>query len=123
MYFQHEHQEEKRRRQQTLWLLPVILILIVVMVALVAVWQLRGVIGSNATTARAVARTMGKSYSGTVVIARNEKLLNQKIRRALILSRRKAAMSARRDLKSFLFVVMWMRRWTAKLGNRQSGAQ
>ena len=54
--------------------MPVILILIVVMVALVAVWQLRGVIGSNATTARAVARTMGNSYSGTVVIARNERL-------------------------------------------------
>ena len=75
--------------------MPVILILIVIMVALVAVWQLRGVIGSNATTARAVARTMGNSYSGTAVIARNEGCgLKPKIRRALILSRRKAAMSA-----------------------------
>ena len=67
-------EQKKKKNSRRSALVPVILILIVVMVALVAVWQLRGVIGSNATTARAVARTMGNSYSGTVVIARNERL-------------------------------------------------
>ena len=75
MYFNMSTKKKKKKKNsRRSALVPVILILIVVMVALVAVWQLRGVIGSNATTARAVARTMGNSYSGTVVIARNERL-------------------------------------------------
>ena len=75
MYFNMSTKKKrKKKNSRRSALVPVILILIVIMVALVAVWQLRGVIGSNATTARAVARTMGNSYSGTVVIARNERL-------------------------------------------------
>ena len=75
MYYNRTTKKKKKTQtSRRSALVPVILILIVVMVALVAVWQLRGVIGSNATTARAVARTMGNSYSGTVVIARNERL-------------------------------------------------
>ena len=75
MYFNMSTKKKKKKKNsRRSALVPVILILIVIMVALVAVWQLRGVIGSNATTARAVARTMGNSYSGTVVIARNERL-------------------------------------------------
>ena len=75
MYFSMSTKKKKKKKNsRRSALVPVILILIVIMVALVAVWQLRGVIGSNATTARAVARTMGNSYSGTVVIARNERL-------------------------------------------------
>ena len=75
MYFNMSTKKKrKKKNSRRSALVPVILILIVIMVALVAVWQLRGVIGSKATTARAVARTMGNSYSGTVVIARNERL-------------------------------------------------
>ena len=65
---------KKKKNGRRSPLIILVLVLIVAVVVLVAVWQLRGVIGSNATTARAVARTMGNSYSGTVVIARNEKL-------------------------------------------------
>ena len=60
MYFNMSTKKKKKKKNsRRSALVPVILILIVVMVALVAVWQLRGVISSNATTARAVARTMG----------------------------------------------------------------
>lgn len=65
---------KKKKNSRRSPFIALVLVLIVAVVVLVAVWQLRGVIGSNATTARAVARTMGNSYSGTVVIARNEKL-------------------------------------------------
>ena len=54
MYFNMSTKKKKKKKySRRSALVPVILILIVVMVALVAVWQLRGVIGSNATTARA----------------------------------------------------------------------
>ena len=66
--------KKKKKNNRRLILVPVILILIVTVVGGVAFWQLRGVFKSNATTAKAVARTMGNSYSGTVVIARNERL-------------------------------------------------
>ena len=66
--------KKKKKNNRRLILVPVILILIVAVVGGVAFWQLRGVFKSNATTAKAVARTMGNSYSGTVVIARNERL-------------------------------------------------
>ena len=66
--------KKKKKNNRRLILAPIILILIVAVVGGVAFWQLRGVFKSNATTAKAVARTMGNSYSGTVVIARNERL-------------------------------------------------
>lgn len=56
--------KKKKKNNQRLILAPIILILIVAVVGGVAFWQLRGVFKSNATTAKAVARTMGNSYSG-----------------------------------------------------------
>ncbi len=65
---------KKKKNQRNPWIVRFTLIVLAVAVAALAAWQIRGAFRSKATTARAVARTMGNSYSGTVVIARNEKL-------------------------------------------------
>lgn len=52
--------KKKKKNNRRLILAPIILILIVAVVGGVAFWQLRGVFKSNATTAKAVARTDGQ---------------------------------------------------------------
>ena len=66
--------KKRKRRRSSLGFLRFILVLIVVVVIVLAAWQLRGYISSNATTAIARSDTLGNSYTGTLVIARNETL-------------------------------------------------
>lgn len=65
---------KKKKKKSGLPVLKLVLVLALVLLAGVVVWQLRTLMGANATTARAVERTMGNYYSGTLVIARNETL-------------------------------------------------
>lgn len=64
---------KKKRKKKGASLFPRLLIAVFVLALLgIAVWQLFGQFESNATTAIARGDTLGNSYSGTVVIAREE---------------------------------------------------
>ena len=134
--------KKKKKNNRRLILAPIILILIVAVVGGVAFWQLRGVFKSNATTAKAVARTMGNSYSGTVVIARNERLYETENKTSIDFVAAEGSHVSRsgvickvyssgynqteinrckRIVRKFNPIMsarysarMWMRRWTAK---------
>lgn len=64
----------KKRTPLALRLLPLLLVLALVGVA---VWQLRGSFLHNSTTAIARGNALGNSYAGTLVIARDEKLVER----------------------------------------------
>lgn len=64
----------KKKKRGGFPLFRLLLVFALLAVVGVIVWQLRGLIGANATTARAVAKTMGNYYAGTLVVARNETL-------------------------------------------------
>ncbi len=64
---------KKKKRSNRVWM-RVLVVLLIVVLAGVAVWQLRGMFASNASTAIVKESTMGNYYNGTLVIARNETL-------------------------------------------------
>ena len=67
--------KQKRNRRQRSSVYPRILVLIIAAALLgVGIWQLRGYVSSNATTAIVRADALGKYYEGSLVIARNETL-------------------------------------------------
>lgn len=66
--------KKKKRKKKGIGVIRVILLVLVAVVIGVSVWQLRGYLASNATTAIAQADTLGNSYTGTLVVARNETL-------------------------------------------------
>lgn len=68
--------KKKKKRTRRGGSLAVRLVIILVVLALlgVAAWQLRGLFTQNATTAVVRGDTLGNSYSGTLVIARNEEV-------------------------------------------------
>lgn len=66
---------KKRNRRRRASVYPRLLILLFVAALLgVGIWQLRGYVSSNATTAIVRADALGKYYEGSLVIARNETL-------------------------------------------------
>ena len=67
--------KQKRNRRTRSSVYPRILVLIIAAALLgVGIWQLRGYVSSNATTAIVRADALGKYYEGSLVIARNETL-------------------------------------------------
>lgn len=66
--------KKKRKKKGNAAAARLVVVLVVLALLGVAVWQLSGFISSNATTAIAQPDTLGNSYTGTLVIARNEKL-------------------------------------------------
>lgn len=68
--------KKKRKKKRKNSSLPLRLLLVVFVAALLAVglWQLRGYMAGNATTAIVKADALGQYHTGTVVIARNETL-------------------------------------------------
>lgn len=67
--------KQKRNRRKRSSVYPRILVLIIAAALLgVGIWQLRGYVSSNATTAIVRADALGKYYEGSLVIARNETL-------------------------------------------------
>lgn len=65
--------KKRKKKKKSASLFPRVLIAVFVLALLgIAVWQLFGQFESNATTAIARGDTLGNSYSGTVVIAREE---------------------------------------------------
>ena len=65
--------KKKKKNRAGSVLLRLLVLLVFLLLAGVALWQLRGVFSGNATTAIVRADTLGNSYSGTLVIARNER--------------------------------------------------
>lgn len=66
---------KKRNRRRRASVYPRLLVLLFVAALLgVGIWQLRGYVSSNATTAIVRADALGKYYEGSLVIARNETL-------------------------------------------------
>lgn len=65
---------KKKRKKSGFPLAKLLLAVMLIAVVGVVVWQLSGYMSANTTTARAVARTMGNYYPGTLVVARNETL-------------------------------------------------
>lgn len=66
--------KKKRKKKKSLAVVRFFLLLIVAAVIGIVVWQVQGYMASNATTAIAKSDTLGNSYTGTLVIARNETL-------------------------------------------------
>lgn len=66
--------KKKKRKKKGLGLGRILIALLLTALLCAAVWQLKGFVSSNATTAIAQPDTLGNSYTGTLVIARNEKL-------------------------------------------------
>ena len=66
--------KKRKKKKKGIGFLRFLLILIVLALIVYAGLQLRGYMDSNATTAIARADTLGNSYEGTLVIARNETL-------------------------------------------------
>lgn len=66
--------KKRKRRKKKSGSLIIRLLIILVVASLIgfAAWQLRGYLSANATTAIVRADTLGNSYEGTLVIARNE---------------------------------------------------
>lgn len=63
---------KRRKRRGSPLLLRLIVVAVFVLLAGVAAWQMRGYLSGHATTAIVRADTLGNSYDGTLVIARNE---------------------------------------------------
>lgn len=68
--------KRKKKRNGSSLLIRLIVVLLVAALLGFAVWQLRGYMTGNATTAIVRADTLGNSYEGTVVIARNENVFS-----------------------------------------------
>lgn len=68
--------KKKRRKRRLLWLRVVLILLALALLALAA-WQLRGVFKGNATTAVARGDAIGKYHTGTLVVARDETLVER----------------------------------------------
>lgn len=66
--------KKKRKKKNRFFAFRLLLVLMIVGIVAVSAWQVREYLGSNATTAIAQSDTLGNSYTGTLVIARNEKL-------------------------------------------------
>jgi len=66
--------KKKKKRKKSPVLLYAVLALFFLVLVFFVIWQVRSLFGSQATTAIAQADTLGNSYEGTIVIARNEKL-------------------------------------------------
>lgn len=66
--------KKKRKKKKGFGIIRICLLVLVVVVIAVIAWQVRGYLANNATSAIVQAGTLGNSYSGTVVIARNETL-------------------------------------------------
>jgi len=66
--------KRKKKKQRSLLIGRVLIVVLVIAVIGVLVWQLPSLTSRNATTAIARAGVLGDEYSGSVVIARNEKL-------------------------------------------------
>ena len=66
--------KKKKRKKKSFAAVRFLLLLIAAVVIGVVVWQARGYMSSHATTAIAQSDTLGNSYTGTLVIARNETL-------------------------------------------------
>lgn len=69
--------KRSRKKKRRLLFLRILLALLVLALLALAVWQLRGLLAGNATTARARGNTIGNYYSGSLVIARDEKLIER----------------------------------------------
>lgn len=65
--------KKKKRKKKSLAAVRLLLLIIAVVIGVV-VWQVRVYMASHATTAIAQSDTLGNSYTGTLVIARNESL-------------------------------------------------
>lgn len=63
---------KRRKKKSGAPLFRLVIVLVVAGLLGFAAWQLRGYLADNATTAIVRADTLGNSYEGTVVIARNE---------------------------------------------------
>ena len=68
--------KRKKKRNGRSLLIRLIVVLLVAVLLGFAVWQLRGYMTGNASTAIVRADTLGNSYEGTVVIARNENVFS-----------------------------------------------
>jgi len=68
--------KRKKRRNSSSLLIRLIVVIFVAALLGFAAWQLRGYVSGNATTAIVRADTLGNSYDGTVVIARNERVFS-----------------------------------------------
>ena len=66
--------KRKKKKNRGLLVLRLLIPVLVVILAGIGVWQLRGFLGANATTAIAMEDTLGSYYNGTVVVARDETL-------------------------------------------------
>jgi len=65
---------KRRKKKSGFPVVKLALVIALLAIAGIVIWQLRSYMDSHATTARAVARTMGNYYPGTLVVARNETL-------------------------------------------------
>ena len=68
--------KRKKKRSSSSLLIRLVVILLAAALLGIAVWQLGGYVTGNATTAIVRADTLGNSYDGTVVIARNESVFS-----------------------------------------------
>lgn len=66
--------KKRKKKKSGLGLVRIVVVLTVAALVGVAVWQLRGFVAGNATTATAVGDALGNYYTGTLVVARNETL-------------------------------------------------
>ena len=66
--------KKRKKKKNGLGFFRLILVLLVMAVIVATVWQVRGYVSSHATTAIAQSDTLGNSYTGTLVVARNETL-------------------------------------------------
>ena len=65
---------KKKKQRRAALLLRAAILLIVLGIAGFALWQIRGLIAGNATTAKVVEQSLGTYHAGTLVVARNETL-------------------------------------------------
>lgn len=65
---------KRNRRRNNSVLLRLMIVVVIAVLLVVGVWQLRGYMSRNATTAIARSDALGKYYEGSLVIARNETL-------------------------------------------------
>jgi len=68
--------KRKKKRNGSSLLIRLFVVLLVAALLGFAFWQLRGYVTGNATTAIVRADTLGNSYEGTLVIARNENVFS-----------------------------------------------